>query len=65
VQSWICERVKDPEGFVRELERPLDGAARTPSQAEMDDEGAGFMAFASMMGIQPPQVVADPEEVVA
>jgi len=65
VQSWICERVKDPEGFVRELERPLGGNARTPSQAEMDDEGASFVAFASAFGITPPQVVADPTEGVA
>ena len=65
IQSWICERVKDPEAFIRELERPLDGGGRKPSQAELDDEGASFVAFASAFGIQPPQVVADPEGVVA
>jgi hypothetical protein len=62
VQSWIMERVKDPEAFVRELERPLGGSARTPSQAEMNDEGAGFMAFASMMGVKPPTVLPTEEQ---
>ena len=48
------ERVKDPEKFLADLERPFGGTAKTPTAREMDDEGAGFLAFASAFGIVPP-----------
>jgi len=57
------ERVKDPERFLAELERPLGGTIRKPSQAEQDAEGDSFMAFAAAFGVKPPPVVADQEEV--
>jgi hypothetical protein len=52
----MIQRVKDPERFVRELERPLGGTAVThPTESELEQEGRDFMAFAAALGVQPPK----------
>lgn len=57
VQSWAVERSKDPERWLAELTRPLDGGARKPSPEELDREGADFMAFAAAFGVTPAAVL--------
>jgi hypothetical protein len=52
----VTQRVKDPERFVAELERPLGGGARTTvtTDRDLEQDGSNFMAFAAMMGVKPP-----------
>jgi hypothetical protein len=57
------ERVKDPERFLAELERPLGGTVRKPTRAEQEAEGESFMDFAAAFGVMPPKAVADQQEV--
>ena len=44
--------MKDPEEFVRELERVPVGAEVT--EADLDADAESFMAFAAAMGVKPP-----------
>jgi hypothetical protein len=60
----VTQRVKDPERFLADLERPLDGGARTTvTEQDLNEDGSSFMAFAAMMGVKPP--TADTESPVA
>jgi hypothetical protein len=52
------QRVKDPEEFRRELERPLVSEAGqvglVVTDAELEQDAQAFMAFASAFGVTPP-----------
>ena len=63
VQWWVLQRVKDPERFKAELERPVAGQPVT--KEELDADGTSFMAFASAMGLKPPAANPDDEAPVA
>jgi len=51
--------VQDPNRFAEELERPLDGH-RHVTEAEIERDGAAFVAFAAAMGVRPPAADALP-----
>ena len=56
VQWWVIQRVKEPERFVAELERPLGGTeASTPTERELEADAQNFMAFATAFGVTPPK----------
>ena len=59
IQWWVSQRVKDPERFIADLDRPLDGTVRSSvvTERDIEEDGASFMAFASAFGVKPP--VAD------
>lgn len=59
IQWWCLQRVKDPERFLRDLEAPLSGSARTVTQDDLEADGAAFMAFAKAFGVKPPAPVGD------
>ena len=48
------QRVKDPERFLAELERPLDGIGPRVTDQDLERDGESFIAFAAAMGIKPP-----------
>jgi hypothetical protein len=50
----VLQRVKDPERFLAELERPVGTKLRAVTEDDIAADGASFMAFASMMGVRPP-----------
>jgi hypothetical protein len=53
------QRVKDPDRFKAELETPTGPRLRAVTEEDIADDGAAFMAFASMMGVKPPTTNAD------
>jgi len=60
------QRVKDVEHFKMDLARPfplpmsefVDHSVVT--QAEIEQDGQAFMAFAAAFGVSPPRAVGDP-----
>jgi len=58
---WSIQRVKDQEGFIRDLDRVPVGAVVTAEDLQADADG--FMAFAAMVGVKP--VVASGDDVPA
>ena len=57
IEWWVSQRVKDPERFVAELERPLPGdvtAGAAVTERELEADADAFMAFASAFGLKPP-----------
>jgi hypothetical protein len=57
IEWWVVQRVKDPEEFRAELDRPLPGQA--VSAADLDRDADSFMAFAAAFGATPPQGGSD------
>jgi hypothetical protein len=47
------QRVKDAERFEFELNRPPPGRAGSVTAADLDRDGASFMAFAAAVGVAP------------
>jgi len=55
----VSQRVKDPERWIAELERPLGGGARNASDRELQQDADSFMAFASAFGVALPRPSAE------
>lgn len=45
IYAWAVERVEDRERFDFDLNAPMPGQVRQPSEAELEREGADFMSF--------------------
>lgn len=50
---WAIQRVKDPDRFNFELERPPPGHTQVVTEGDLEQDGASFMAFAAAMGAAP------------
>jgi hypothetical protein len=56
----VTQRVKDPERFVADLDRPLSGGGPTTvTERDLEEDGSSFMAFAAMMGVKTPVAEAE------
>jgi hypothetical protein len=56
----VTQRVKHPEQFLAELERPLGGGrGTTVTERDLEEDGSSFMAFAAMMGVKAPVAEAE------
>ena len=67
IQWWALQRVKDPERFLRDLERPVPGidvVGSTVTEADLEEDAAAFVAFAGAFGVTPPGAVSEPKDVI-
>jgi hypothetical protein len=59
------QRVRDPERFLADLERPPPGQLRAVTDTDIEEDGRSFMAFAAAFGVKPPAAGAADDSAAA
>lgn len=55
----MTQRVKDVDGFERELVRPIGGVV---TDRDLEADADSFMAFAAAVGVKPPTAIRGADE---